>query len=323
MKYSSKKTTKQELEKFADKIEKLVRKEQMRKDVAELKVSSALTKGRKSMLGRFSQIESEKEKKKHLMELMAQEEDALKKDMEIAKNIYHRILTSYYRLPPKDRKEVYIRLNSFYEQVNKMLFSSFYSKQSKKQLGYFTKKLEELHKEAEKVIAKEKVAQIHERSAERLKLPELKPVSIHEKPAIKKERAIKTEELKKLEQIEKAAKERIKNIAESVVNQRILEPINENREEKTIMKEIKYVPINMAEKQAAKPMVYEIRQEVHAKPKQTEHIKIREAKPAKKTGHAPAMKKEIVGNKSKKFMRIAKEEKEIREKLSRLGSYGG
>lgn len=324
LKYSGKRITKQELDVFAQKIQELIKKEEVRKEITELEVSKALRKEKPSLFGMVARLESEKEKKKHLLELMKQEEEALKKDMEIAKNIYHRILSSYYKLPSKDRKEIYERLTNFYQEVNRMLFSSFYSKQSKKQLEYFTKKLEALHKEAEKVIAKEKAIQVWERGkAVKLKVPELpaKPqVEIPRKIEIAKEKAIKAEELKKLEKIEKEARERIKNIAESVVEQTIMQKPVEKPEEKTIIREIKYVM--PAEKPLVKAIVHaaeykaehrikRLKPEIHAKPVHVAKIHKPEEIQARE-------KAEVSKVKSKKFMHIAKEEREIRERLEKL-----
>ena len=313
MKYSGKRITKQELEALAGRIEQLVKKEQFRKEEAELKISKAIVKGRSGFFSKISQIETEKGKKKHLLELMEQEEEALKKDMEIAKNIYHRILSSYYKLPARDRREIYDKLTGFYQQVNKMLFSSFYSKKSKKQLEYFTKKLEELQKQAQGVIAKEK-------AVERFKLPELKPhakVHVrHLESEIRKERAIKTEELKKLEKIEKEAQERIKSITERVIEQNILRQPVEKPEEKTTIREIKYVtPSPQAENHVARQIIHKSSEHAPAvhKAKQPEaEMKAKHEKEIKTAMHMPHKAKD------KKFMHIAREEKEILQKLERL-----
>lgn len=316
MKYSGKRITKQELEAFAGKVEQLVKKEQLRKEEAGLKVSKAMAKDRKGFFSKISQIETEKNRKKHLLELMGQEEEALKKDMEIAKNIYHRILSSYYKLPAKDRKEIYHKLTGFYQQVNKMLFSSFYSKKSKKQLEYFTKKLDELQKQAQGVIAKEK-------AEGRFKLPELKShAKIHVKPLeseIRKERAIKTEELKKLERIEKEAQERIKNITERVIEQNILRQPAEKPEEKTTVREIKYVmPSTQAGNHFVRHVIHKPREHapIMHKAGQAEVEKTakhdEKEKETKTAMHMPHKAKD------KKFMHIAREEEEILQKLERL-----
>ncbi|MFH0831559.1 MAG: hypothetical protein V1886_01700 [archaeon] len=321
MRYSGKKVTRQELDDFSLRIEQIVRKEDLKKEETELKVSRALEKGKPDFFSRIMQMQTEKSKKKHLIELMGQEEEALKKDMEIAKKIYHNILSSYYKLPSKDRKEIYEKLTNFYKQVNSMLFSSFYGQQSRKQVESFKRELEELHKKAEKVIAKEKTGMI--------KVPEIK------KPHAEsvKERAASREELKKLEKIEKEARERIKSISESVVEQHLVHQ-EIKPEPKTTIREIKYTvpqehirihePIRRESenapiiRKAPEIKVHAEKEKIVAEKKEVRHEIKQEHKPLAE--HKIIEKKQVqeTDAKSRKFMHIAKEEQEIRDKLARL-----
>lgn len=329
MRYSGKKIIKEDIESIAERIQELIKKEEVRSEEKELGVSRALMKEKRGFLSKVSELQSEQGRKRHLLELMSQEEGALKKDMEIAKNIYHKILSSYYRLPAKDRKDVYEKLTNFYEQVNKMLFSSFYSKQSKKQLSYFTKQLSELQKEAEKVIAAERIREAGEKHAEKIKVPEIRKFVKGLEAG--KERAIKIEELKKLERVEKEAIDRIRNIGEGIVEQGMLQ-LPEKSEEKQIIREIKYaLPQEHVLRKPEKPVHAEhltelpragherhlVQETKHAEPRKM-HIErhVQDAEPKEKEKHAE--KPAETGIKSRKIMHIAREQQAIMEKLERL-----
>ena len=159
-----------------------------------------------------------------------------------------------------------------------------------------------------------------EKAVERFKLPELKPhakVHVrHLESEIRKERAIKTEELKKLEKIEKEAQERIKSITERVIEQNILRQPVEKPEEKTTIREIKYVtPSPQAENHVARQIIHKSSEHAPAvhKAKQPEaEMKAKHEKEIKTAMHMPHKAKD------KKFMHIAREEKEILQKLERL-----
>jgi hypothetical protein len=308
LRYSGKRITKEELEAFVDEIEKLVRREAVMKEESEIKVSRILEKERKGFMGRLMQLESEKERKKHLLDLMSQEENALKKDMDIAKKIYHKILSSYYKLPSHERKEIYDKLTKFYEEVNKMLFSSFYSKQSKKQLEYFSQKLSELQKATEKAVKVKKIE-------------EVKPIIKMPQKPVQREKAVESEELRRLDRIEKEAIERIKRINENIVEQSMLQPV---AKEKIAFREIRPVmpapiivhkPVEIKHKMPSAPAPIA----KPAKPKQqikpaVEHVHvpkhIESAREIRKAGES----------KNRKFMHIEKEAEGIKEKLEKLKS---
>lgn len=240
-KYSGSKISKEELGIFADELESFFRKEKRRKEEQELGVSKAF-QHRKGFFGDLAytikavkESRTEDARKKKIFELMKEEEDALKTDMEIAKNIYHKILASYYKLPPKEKKEVYERLNKFYNEINSMLFSSFYSEKSKKQLEYFASKLAQIKEETEKVSGREMHEKMHEKIAEK----EAKP---HEKKVLKVEPRTEIEDLKRLEKIEEEARERIKLIGESIVKQTIEKELMLPKEKHEVHKTIKPLP---------------------------------------------------------------------------------
>lgn len=240
LKYSGSKISKEELGIFADELESFFRKERRRKEEQELGVSKAF-QHRKGFFGNLAyaikavkESKSENTRKKRIFELMKEEEEALKTDMEIAKNIYNRILASYYRLPPKEKKEVYERLNKFYNDINSMLFSSFYSEKSKKQLEYFASKLAQIREETEEVSGKEAHKKIAEKEAKQ-----------HEKEVLKAEPRTEMEDLKELEKIEEEAKERIKLIGESIVKQAIEKELmlpKEKQQKHEVHKTIKALP---------------------------------------------------------------------------------
>jgi unconventional prefoldin RPB5 interactor 1 len=358
MKYSGSKIIKKELEEFADVIQNIIRKETRRKEEKELGVSKALRIERKNIFKILSRLRKgeKRSRKKHIIELMKEEESALRKDMDIAKDIYHRILSSYYKLPASERKEVYNKLMNFYNEVNRMLFSSFYGKKSRKELEYFAKKLEKLKEETEKVekVIREKPSEKVKEAIERLKLPEIKIKPLKEKKKHKKElieeRKREREELKKLEEIEKRAKERIKQISESVVKERMRTAFLAVRKEKRIIKKTKpniTARVMKREKPTKQytqatptfPIKHEEIKET-APAKSIESIKLETPKvdrelPVKRDVVKPVIgeikkesikpKREIETEKkaSKKLGALEKEEQEIKERLERLRRYIG
>lgn len=303
LRYSGSKVTKEELEDFAGMIESIIKKETRRKEEKELGVSKALTKEKKGVISSIAKLGlegREEARKKHILELMKEEEEALKKDMDIARDIYHRILSSYYKLPANERKEVYDKLVNFYNEVNHMLFSSFYGKRGRKELEYFSDRLAKLKKEAERVekIMQEKPTRKVEEAIKRLKLPELKVKPTKEitrerrRVEISKERIKEKEELKKLEEVEKRAKERIKRISESVVKERMSSPLPLKIEKEKI-REIKPEPVTRLIKPLETPepikairhlpehKIHEVKREAEIKQKIREEPR-KEAKEEKK-----------------------------------------
>lgn len=339
MKYSGKKIMKQELENFAAQIENVIKKEMRRREEKELGVSKALTKRKRSIFARVAGLkreETKKERKERILELMKEEEEALKRDMNIARDIYHRILSSYYKLPPSERKEVYNRLMNFYKEINHMLFSSFYGKRSKRELEYFSKRLAKLKKEAEKVerVIQRKPSEKVKEAVERLKLPEIKIKPFKEierkkrREELRKEREREKEELKKLEEIEKEAKERIKRISESVVKERMVtRPSHPAEKEKIMIREIKPKPIikPAAVRMPAKPRI--IRPTKLERPKIHEIKRKPEKKPAEQIKKVEVKKEKVPAHeikpKGKKLGALEREEQAIRERLERLRKYVG
>ncbi|MFH0752196.1 MAG: hypothetical protein V1914_01210 [archaeon] len=77
-------------------------------------------------------------------ELLVDEQKILRQNIKKAKNVYNDILRLYCQLSPEERKKIYPKLLRFYDNVNKMVFSSLYSEKSKKELVYFSKELERI-----------------------------------------------------------------------------------------------------------------------------------------------------------------------------------
>lgn len=338
LKYSGSKISKEELGIFADELEGLFRKEKRRKEEEELGVSKAF-QHRKGLFGNLAytlkaikESRSETTRKKRIYELMKEEEEALKTDMEIAKNIYHKILASYYKLPPKEKKEVYERLNKFYNDINSMLFSSFYSEKSKKQLEYFASKLAQIKEEAERVSGKE-VKEAHKKIAEKERP--------HEKELLKTEPRTEMEDLKKLEKIEEEAKERIKLIGESIVKRAIEKELmlpKEKHEKHEVYKTIKPLPPLPQIRIPIKPVIIQKPEAVPLIRKHKRAIEIEEAPritvtpthvlvPHKKgIEKIVELKKRIAErqkpspkhSKTKRLEWLDKEAEEIKEKLEKL-----
>jgi len=216
LRYSDTKISKEELAKFADELENILRKEQAPKEEGKekLAVSRVLQQKNQNFFTNLVETirtfrdESKREhaRKQKLFAMMIEEEEALKQDMDIAKGIYQKILRSYTKLPLEERKEAQERLAKFYKSINEMLFSTFYSEKSKKQLEYFTSRLGQMNEEAQKVTGGKE---------------EHKHKAIAHKKAEIKETQEELNELKKLEKIEEEAKERIRSIGEAIVRQAI------------------------------------------------------------------------------------------------------
>ncbi len=206
IKYSDEPLSQEKLKKFADEIESMLKTEHIKPvqkagaTTKEIHVSKAFAEKReglfKSVLDVFIKPKKRTIEREEMLKLIKNETDALKRDMEIAQQTYHNILSSYYKLPKEERKEVYNKLISFYQDVNKLMFSSFYSEKGKKELDVFAEKLARLKEEEEK----------------HLKARELKP---------REEKKEAREELERLSLLEKEARERLKAFGESVIEKAI------------------------------------------------------------------------------------------------------
>lgn len=235
LKYGDSKVSREELAEFADELEILLKREKTKKEEEELGISQALHHHKKGFFNDLFQnfstsreeASNEINKKKKMLELMDEEKDALRKDMDIAKNIYHRILTYYYKLPPNERKEVYGKLKEFYDEVNNMLFSSIYSEKSKKELEYFANKLAQMKEETERMEGKKDRHEHEKLSIERKEI-------IHRGVESKEESKLRFREIKKLQSLEEEARERIRTLGESIVKQSIEKEFTESKPKKEV-----------------------------------------------------------------------------------------
>ncbi|MFH1248574.1 MAG: hypothetical protein V1660_00285 [archaeon] len=320
MKYGEEKVSKEELIGFADELERILKREKRNKEENELGLSKAFQQKKgvfRNLSAYFRAMQedkNEKERKNKILELMKEEEYALQKDMDIAKDIYHKLLQSYYRLPPDERKEVYEKLTKFYNNINSMLFSSIYGEKSKKQLEYFASKLTQIKQEEEKSRAIEK----HE-------------VKKHKPLPIVKEKPQREADLKQLDIIEQSAKDRIKMLGEAIVRHSIeknydtkinrdaakIPSIHHQNNDSSDLNKI--IPENYRKPiQTIETINLDIPSKQNQKPKHVHHLvqhkKQKIIPPHQEKHTVPAHKP-----KTRKIQRIDKETQAIKNKLSMLG----
>ncbi len=208
IKYSDEPISREGLKAFADEIERLLKTEHITAPAVSAaaknqrgEVSRAFIEKRGNVIKKIFDVLRKPQKKtierEEMLNLIKQESEALKRDMEIAQQTYHKILSSYYKLPKEERKEVYNKMIRFYQDVNKLLFSSFYSERSKKELENFADKLAKLKEEKKPLKAVKEIAKPRE------------------------ERKEVKEELERLASLEKEARERLKAFGESVIEKAI------------------------------------------------------------------------------------------------------
>ncbi len=89
------------------------------------------------------------DKKQQIQELLSNEQNILEANIKKAKAVYDDILKLYCQLSVDERKNVYPKLIQFYNNVNKMVFSSVYNQKSKDELAYFSKELSKMRDEPE------------------------------------------------------------------------------------------------------------------------------------------------------------------------------
>lgn len=307
LRYSDTKISKEELAKFADELENILKKEQVPKEEGKekLAVSRVLKQKNQNFFANLVETiktfrdESKREhaRKHKLFAMMIEEEEALKQDMDIAKGIYQKILKSYTKLPPEERKEAQERLAKFYKSINEMLFSTFYSEKSKKQLEYFTGKLGQMNEEAQKITSGK------EEHRHRI---------IHKK-AERRETQEELNELKKLEKIEEEAKERIKTIGEAIVRQAIDQESVKREHQKPHEHKQHIIP---KPEIVHKHIAAEARKLEEIKPEAIEKPAIPLQQTEKKV--KVAQEKKPLEIKSKRLEWLDKETEEIRSKLEKL-----
>jgi|GEM_PF-3088224 len=318
LKYSDRKISKEELAKFADELENILKRERAPKEEGKekLAVSRVLQQKNRNFFANLietvktftEESRRERARKQKLFAMMIEEEEALKQDMDIAKGIYQKILKSYSKLPPEERKEAQERLAKFYKSINEMLFSTFYSEKSKKQLEYFTSKLGQMNEEAQKVTG----------GKEEHRHKEI----IHKRAT--KETQEELDELKKLAKIEEEAKERIKSIGEAIVQQAISQESVKHEhqkphEHKNIIPkpEITHPIIKEARKSEPIPLP-EYKKIEEIKPKEIKETVIQLPFQQTEKKERVEQKEKPSEIKSKRLEWLDKETEEIRSKLEKL-----
>lgn len=109
------------------------------------------------------------DKKQQINEMLSEEESMLRSNIAKAKKVYDDILKLYVQLSPDEKKVLYPKLLHFYDNVNKMIFSSLYGKKTKEELAYFSKELAKLKEMPEQEFILRKLTEIP------AKLPKIKP----------------------------------------------------------------------------------------------------------------------------------------------------
>ena len=109
------------------------------------------------------------DKKQQINEMLSTEEKTLRRNISEAKKVYDDILKLYVQLSPAEKKLLYPKLLHFYDNVNKMIFSSLYGKKTKEELAYFSKELAKLKEMPEQRSILRKLTEIP------AKLPKIRP----------------------------------------------------------------------------------------------------------------------------------------------------
>jgi len=150
LKYSGKPLTKKELTALIDEFKQIVRhyvkagwKSGEEKTTAMEKIVTQDKKILGNIKGYINFLKQES-KKTEIEGLLEEESKVLSKNIRSIKRQYNKMLKLYVQLSPREKSLVYPQLIDFYNRINKSLFSTVYSKKSKKELEYFAKKLEKL-----------------------------------------------------------------------------------------------------------------------------------------------------------------------------------
>ncbi|MBU2589688.1 MAG: hypothetical protein KKF52_01405 [Nanoarchaeota archaeon] len=150
LKYSGQPLTKQELKDLIDEFKQIVQhyvkagwKPGKEKITAMEKIVTQDKKILTNIKGYIDFLKQES-RKSEIESLLEEESKVLSKNIRLIKKRYNKMLKLYVQLSPREKSVVYPQLIDFYNRINKSLFSTVYSKKSKEELEYFTKKLDKL-----------------------------------------------------------------------------------------------------------------------------------------------------------------------------------
>ncbi len=150
LKYSGKPLSKKELQDLIDEFKQIVKhyvKQGWKPGKEEITPMERLvTRDKKILANIKSYIDflKQESRKSEIESLLEEESRVLSKNVRSIKKRYNKMLKLYVQLSPREKAIIYPQLIDFYNRINKSIFSTVYSKKSKKELEYFENKLKQL-----------------------------------------------------------------------------------------------------------------------------------------------------------------------------------
>lgn len=158
LKYSGKAATKDEIIDLLDEykyiLETSLRKNKAKNDGIKQGIFSRVIKEDKKIFENvkdYLDFLRREDRKKRIESLLYEEKSRLKDNLRTMRSTYNRILDMYVQLTPQERTKIYPQLMDFYNDVNKAIFSSVYSREGKKRLMEMREELKRLNELPRKI----------------------------------------------------------------------------------------------------------------------------------------------------------------------------